>query len=168
MIIPCYKNFLFDIFLFNTHLMIALPKINIENIFAPFNWSKISSILGKGYFFFMVTLFSCLKSMHSLKVPSFFLKKSIGAPQGDTLRWIYPLFKSSLSYIYNSFNSCVLILWDVLETRETVGIKIMEKSISLFRGNHDISLKTSSNYFNIGWYSIIGTLSLTFSSIWDA
>jgi hypothetical protein len=67
-------------------------------------------ILGKGYLFFIVTLFSCMKSMQSLKVPSFFFPNNAGAPQGDTLGHIYAFFKSSSSYTRNSFNYGVLIL----------------------------------------------------------
>jgi len=39
----------------------------------------------------MVTLFSCSRSIHSLKVLYLFFTKINGAPQGDTLGRIYPL-----------------------------------------------------------------------------
>jgi hypothetical protein len=48
---------------------------------------------------------------------------------------------------------------------DTPGIVFIEKSIYLFGGNPDISLKTSSNYFNTMQSSTFGTLSLGASSM---
>jgi hypothetical protein len=61
--------------------------------------------MGRGYLFFTVDLFNCRKSIHGLNVPSFFLTKSIGAPQGETLGRMYPFFNNSSNYICNYFNS---------------------------------------------------------------
>jgi hypothetical protein len=66
--------------------------------------------MGRGYLFFPMFLFNYLKSIHNLNVPSFFLTKSIGVPQGETLGHMYPFFNNSSIFICNYFNSGVLIL----------------------------------------------------------
>jgi hypothetical protein len=66
--------------------------------------------MGRGYFLFIVDIFNYLKSLHNLKVPSFFLTKSTSAPQGETLGRMYPFFKNSSNFICNYFNFGVLIL----------------------------------------------------------
>ena len=91
----------------------------------------------------MVTLLSFMKSIHSLKVTSFLFTKKTGALQGDTLGHIYPFFNNSSSYICNSFNYGVPILYGVLYIGVAHGTKSIEKSMSLFGGNPGISLKTS-------------------------
>ena len=107
----------------------------------------------------MVTLLSFLKSIHILKVPSFFFTKRTEAPQGDTLGNIYPFFNKSSIYICNSSNSTIPILYGVLDTGATPGTKSIEKSMSLFGGNPGISLKTSSKSLKTGCYSILSILS---------
>jgi len=143
-------------------------KSILGNILAPFSWSNKSSILGKGYLFFMVTLFNYLKSIHSLKVPSFLFTKGIGAPQSETLGCIYPFFNNSSSCICNSFNSNVPIMYGFLDIGEDPSTISIEKSISLFCVNPRIYLKTSSKSINIGWSPMLATLSLAASSIWIA
>jgi hypothetical protein len=66
--------------------------------------------MGRGYFFFTMVLFGYLKLIHSLNVPSLFLKKSIGATQSETLGHMYPFLKNYSNCICNYFNSGVLIL----------------------------------------------------------
>jgi hypothetical protein len=115
----------------------------------------------------METLLSFIKSIHKLKVPSFFFTNRTWAPRGDILGCIYPFFKNSLSYICNCFNFGVPILYGVLDIGEDPGTKSKEKSMSLFGGNHVTSLKTSSKSFKTEWSSMLYTLSLVVSSIWD-
>jgi hypothetical protein len=86
--------------------------------------------------------------MHSLKVPSFFLTKSIVAPQGETLWHMYPFFNNSSNYICNSFNSSVLILYGVFDIGTTLGIKPIKKCVSLFGGKLSISSNTSTYPLN--------------------
>jgi hypothetical protein len=114
--------------------------------------------------FFMATLFSYLKSIQNLKVPYFFFTKR-NPPQGDTLGRIFSFFNNSSSCICNSFSSGVPILYGVLETGVALATKSIKKSMSLFGGNHGISIKTSSKSLKIGWFSILFTLSLAASSI---
>ena len=49
----------------------------------PASISSVSSILGNGYLSGTVILFSFLKSVQNLKVPSFFLASVTGAENGD-------------------------------------------------------------------------------------
>jgi hypothetical protein len=114
----------------------------------------------------MVTLFSYLKSIHGLEVPSLFFTKRIGAPQVDTFGRIYPFFNNSSSCLCNSFNSGVPILYGVLDTRAAPYTKSIGKSMSLFGGNPIISPKISLKSIRTGWSSMLVTLSLVTSSTW--
>jgi hypothetical protein len=80
---------------------------------------------------------------------------------------MYPFLNNSSSYICNSFNSIVPILYDVLDTGGALGTKSIEKSMHVFGGNPGITTKTSLKSFKIGWYSMLGIVSLAASSIWD-
>jgi hypothetical protein len=59
-------------------------------------------------------------------------------------------------------------MYGVLDTGEATSTKSIDKSISLLGGNPGIYLKTSSKYLTTEWSSMIATLSLAASSIWDA
>ena len=101
-------------------------------------------ILDRGYLFLMVTLISYLKSMHALKVTSFFFTKCVGDQQGDTLAHMYPFFSNSSNYICNS-NSGALILHWVLDIKVDPCTKSIEKLMSLFGGKPSISPNISAN-----------------------
>ena len=59
-----------------------LIKLRVENHAEPLRASSESSILGSGYEFLIVTLFKCLKSVHTLILPSFLQPRTTGAAQG--------------------------------------------------------------------------------------
>ena len=52
--IPCPEGCLMNVFILDPHLMEPDLKSILENTFSPLIWSKRSSILGKGYLFFIV------------------------------------------------------------------------------------------------------------------
>ena len=94
-------------------------------------------------------------------VPSFFFTNSTGAPQRDTLGWIYPLSNSSYKCIFSLVNSGRLIWYGVLEIGDALGINSMVKSMSLLGGKPGISSgNTSINSYTIGIFSNIGAFSL--------
>jgi hypothetical protein len=107
--IPCSNCCFSSIFFSDSHLMIARPQFKLGEYHCSFQLIK-NIILGKGYFFLTATLFTCLKSIHNLIIPSFFLKKITGTPKEEILGRMYPIFKNSSSYIWNSFSSGFLIL----------------------------------------------------------
>ena len=124
--------------------------------------------MGRGYLFFIIALVNYLKSIHNLSVPSFFFMKSTGAPQGDTLGWLYLFFNNSYNWIYNSFNLGVPILYGALEIGEAPNTKTIEKSISLFGGNPSTFGNTSTNSWSTGKYSMLGLLHVVVYSTWVA
>jgi hypothetical protein len=122
-------------------------------IFLHLSIDQIShQFLENVYSFFMVTLFSYLKSTHNLKVSSLLFKKITREPQCDTLGRIYPFFNNSSSCICNSFNYGVPILCGLLDTVVAPSTKSIEKSMSLFGGNSVISPKKYSKYLKTRWY----------------
>jgi hypothetical protein len=102
--------------------------------------------------------------MHILKVPYFFFINIIGAPQCETLGNMYPFSKNSYEYIYISFNSSVLILYDVFDTNVAPSIKSMDKYISFIGGKPDIYPNTYSYSCNTGKSSRLGPFLLVVSS----
>jgi hypothetical protein len=87
--------------------------------------------------------------MHKWNVPSFFLTNKTGAPHGDTLGLMCPLYNNYCICILIYVNSGMLILYGSFDTRENPGIKSIEKSISLLGGNSGISsTKTSLKSLN--------------------
>ena len=77
-------------------------------------------------------------------VSSFFFTNNTGAPYGDTFDQIKPLSTKSLSWVFNSFNSVVAILYGGIE----IGVELDNSSIlnsnSLSGGKHG---KFSGNTF---------------------
>src|SRR5260370_20212788 len=58
-------------------------------------WARVvsrSEISGSGYWSFLVTLFSALKSTHNWRLPSFFFTNSTREPQGDLLGHMKPFW----------------------------------------------------------------------------
>ena len=60
-----------------------LLRSMVEKYQAPTRDSMVSRNLGIRYESFFVRAFRCLKSMHNLKVPSFFCTSTIALHQGD-------------------------------------------------------------------------------------
>ena len=91
-------------------------KSSVEKYLLPFKASRHSSIRGKGYTSFIVASFSLRKSMQNLRVPSFFLTKRIGDPQGDFEGRIWPpssiLVTSSSTYSFSlrDFRNTLLLM----------------------------------------------------------
>ena len=86
--------------------------------------------------------------MHNHIVPSFFLTKMTGAPQGDTLGRMYFLSINSFSFDFNSLSSKILIRYGAFELGTAPGTSSIVKSNSLLGGNPGIySEKTSVNSF---------------------
>jgi hypothetical protein len=112
----------------------------------------------------MVTLLIFMKSIHNIKVSSFFFKKRNEVPQGDILGHIYPVLKNYSSCTCNSFSSSIPIIYVVLETGEAPCTKSIEKSMSLFGGNPGIYLKKYSKYLNTRWSLMLSTLYSSFSN----
>ena len=89
--------------------------------------------------------------MHNLKKPSFFLTKSTGAPQGDTLGRTKPLSTKSCNCTFNSFNSVGAILYGGIEIGAVPGNKWMANSSSRSGGSQgNSSRKTSGNSCTTG------------------
>ena len=85
--------------------------------------------------------------MHIRTVPSFFFTKSIGAPQGDTLGWIYPFSMNSCNYSLSSTKFGALMQKGDFEAKIDPIVSSMENSRSHFGGNPGISLGNMSlNY----------------------
>src|SRR3954468_3154771 len=68
--------------------------------------------------------------MHNLSVPSFFLAKRIGDPQGEELARMYRLSSNSFICFFNSTNSDDAILYGFLYMGVVPGASSMLNSIS--------------------------------------
>ena len=73
--------------------------------------------------------------MQSQRVLSFFLENNTGAPQGEVLCLIKPLFNNSYNWTLSSFNSEGTILCKVIEIGDVPGSNSIVKSTSLYGGN---------------------------------
>jgi len=101
--------------------------------------------------------------MQSHIVPSFFLTKITGAPQGATLGLIYFLSINSFNYDFSSLSSKIFIRYRAFELGTAPGTSSIVKSSSLLGGNPGISSgKTSVNSFKTGISSIFN---LSFSDL---
>ena len=84
--------------------------------------------------------------MHSRRVLSFFLVNNIGAPQGEVLGLIKPLFHNSYNWALSSCNSIGTILCRVIEIGDVSGCNSIVKSTSLCEGYLGSSFKKMSSY----------------------
>ena len=93
--------------------------------------------------------------MHSRIVPSLFLTKMTGAPQGDTLGRMYFLSINSFNCDFSSLSSKIFIRYGAFELGTAPGTSSIVKSSSLLGGNPRISSGNKSvNYFKTGISSI--------------
>ena len=104
--IVAFESSLWYVFFPHLNLMIVGYKVNI--------WEELvsmsSSMIGMGYLFFNVFLFKALKSMHILKVPSFFLTITTEEAYGMELGIMRPNSKSYLmaySIAYRILSGCI-------------------------------------------------------------
>ena len=87
------------------------------------NSSNMCSILGIGYLYLMVMLFTLLLSMHILHVPSFLGTNRVGTTQGLRLSLTYPLCINSSAWLCNYLVSVGFVLYAGLLGKEALGIR---------------------------------------------
>ena len=107
---------------------------------------KKSYILGNKYWFLIVALFNWQWSIEILHEPSFFLTQITSTPEGDTLGFISTKSNNSFNFIFNSYNSCIDILYGVLAISSVPGFNSIIKSISLLGGKHGNSYGNTSTH----------------------
>ena len=114
-------------FTFNWYYLYLKPIF--ENILDLASWSKRSLICGRGYLFFIVSLFSLRYSMHILNMPYFFLTKRFGASYREWLGRMRPFSNKSSNWDFSSFNSAGANREGALETSAVLGTSSMLNSI---------------------------------------